>query len=53
MFSEEGSMELVPICDAHGASMIVHELFECYNVAKEEHDEEDLRNFQVPETKGE
>jgi hypothetical protein len=27
------------------ASMIVHELLECYNVPKEEQDEEDLRNI--------
>jgi hypothetical protein len=33
--------------------MTVHELLECYNVAKEEHDEEDPRNVQVPETEGE
>jgi hypothetical protein len=33
--------------------MIVHELLECYNVAKEEQDEEDPRNVQVPETEGE
>jgi hypothetical protein len=52
-FSEEGSMEVVPVCSAHRASMIVHELLECYNVAKEEHDEEDPRNVQVPETEGE
>jgi hypothetical protein len=41
------------MCNAHRASMIVHELLECYNVAKEEHDEEYPRNLQVPETKGE
>jgi hypothetical protein len=33
--------------------MIVHELLECYNVVKEEHDEEDPRNVKVPETEGE
>jgi hypothetical protein len=32
-------MEVVPVCDAHGVSMTVHELLECYNVSKEEHDE--------------
>jgi len=46
-------MEVVPILDAHIASMTVHELLECYNVANEEHDEEDPKNVQVPETKGE
>jgi hypothetical protein len=34
IFSEEGSMEVVPVCSAHKASMIVHELLECYNVMK-------------------
>jgi hypothetical protein len=43
IFSEEGMMEVVPVCSAHRAKMIVHELLECYNVAKEEHDEEDPR----------
>jgi hypothetical protein len=41
------------ICSAHRAKMIVHELLECYNVVKEEHDEEDPRNVQVPKTEGE
>jgi hypothetical protein len=53
IFSEEGSMEVVSVCSAHRANIIVHELLECYNVAKEEHDEEDPRNVQVPETEGE
>jgi hypothetical protein len=46
-------MEVVPICSVHRANMIVHELLECYNVAKEEHDEEDPRNVQVLEIEGE
>jgi hypothetical protein len=33
--------------------MTVHELLECYNFSKEEHDEEYLRNVQVAETEGE
>jgi hypothetical protein len=33
--------------------MTVQKLLECYNVAKEEHDEEDPRNLKVPETEGE
>jgi hypothetical protein len=33
--------------------MIVHELLECYNVPREEHDEEDPRKLKVNETKGE
>jgi hypothetical protein len=37
------------VCSAHGASMFFHELTECYNVAKEEHDEEDTRNIQITE----
>lgn len=53
IFSEEGPMEVVPVCSTHRAAMIVHELLECYNVSKEEHDEEDPRNVQVPETEGE
>jgi hypothetical protein len=53
MFSEEGSIEVVPICSAHRDSMTIHELLECHNVAKEEQDEEDPRNIKVPETEGE
>jgi hypothetical protein len=41
------------MCSAHRASMTIHELLECYNVSKEEQDEEDPRNIQVPETEGE
>jgi hypothetical protein len=41
IFSEEGMMEVVSVCRAHRANIIVHELLECYNVAKEENDEED------------
>jgi hypothetical protein len=36
IFLEERTMEAVPMCRVHRASMIVHELLECYNVAKEE-----------------
>jgi hypothetical protein len=44
---------VVLVYNAHRDLMIVHELMECYNVSKQEHDEEDLRNVQVPETEGE
>jgi hypothetical protein len=53
IFLVEGSMEVVPICNAHRASITIHELLECCNIAKEEQDEEDPRKVQVPETKGE
>jgi hypothetical protein len=43
-------MELVPVCGMHRAVMIVHELLECYYVAKEEPNENDLRNVHVLET---
>ena len=33
--------------------MTVHELLECYNVTKEDQEEEDPRNVQVLETEGE
>jgi hypothetical protein len=33
--------------------MTIYELLKCYNVAKEEYDEEDTRNVQMPKTKGE
>ena len=46
-------MEVIPVCSANKAKMIVREILECYNVAKEEHDEDDPRNVQVPERKGE
>jgi hypothetical protein len=53
IFSEEESMEVIYVCSAHNASMTVHQLLECYNVAQEAQDEEDPRNVQVPETEGE
>jgi hypothetical protein len=43
-------MEVVLVCSVHKANMTIHDLLEYYNVAKEEHDEEDPRNVQVPET---
>jgi hypothetical protein len=53
IFSEEGPMEVVPVYDVHRVAMTIHELLECYNVAKEEHDKEDPRNVKVPEIEGE
>jgi hypothetical protein len=49
IFLEDGLMEVVSMCSAHITSMIVHELLECYNVVKEEQDEEDPRNMQISE----
>jgi len=46
-------MEVVPMCSAHKDSMTIHELLECYNVAKEEQDEVDPRNIQVLKIEGE
>jgi hypothetical protein len=53
ILSEEGPMDMVPMCSAHKANMVVHELLECYNVSKEEYDEEYPRNVKVSKTKGE
>jgi hypothetical protein len=53
IFMEEGTMEVVPVCSVHRASMIIHELLECYNVAKEYQDEENPLNIQIPKTEGE
>jgi hypothetical protein len=50
IFSEEETMEVILVCSEHSTKMIVRELLECYNVAKEEYDEEDPRNVQIPET---
>jgi hypothetical protein len=52
IFSEVETMEVVPISSAHKANMSVHKLLEFYNVTKEEHEEEDPRNVQIPDTKG-
>jgi hypothetical protein len=41
------------VCNAHKSNINVHELLECYNVAKEERDEEDPMNVQVPGIEGE
>jgi hypothetical protein len=38
-------MDVVHECSVHRDSMIVHELLECYNVSKEDQDEEDPRNI--------
>jgi hypothetical protein len=48
IFLVEEMIEVVLVCNAHKASLTVYELLECYNVAKEEHDEEDPKNVQVP-----
>jgi hypothetical protein len=53
IFLEEGPIVVVPMCSVHIASTIVHKLLECYNVVKEEQDEEDTRDIPLPKTKGE
>ena len=50
--SEVETMEVVPMCSAHRYFVIVHEILECYNFAKEYRDEEDPRNIQIPKTEG-
>ena len=45
-------MEVVPLCSAHKAKMIVQKLLECYNVKKEEYEDEDPRDVQIPKTEG-
>jgi hypothetical protein len=37
-------MEVVPLCSLHKSKMMVQKLLECYNVMKEEYEEEDPRN---------
>jgi hypothetical protein len=41
------------VCSAHRATTTIHELLECYIVAKEERDKDDPRNVQVLEMEGE
>jgi hypothetical protein len=53
IFSGQGPMDVVHVCSAHRASMIVHEILEHYNVGKEDQDEEHPRNIQIPENEGE
>jgi hypothetical protein len=50
IFSEEETMEVIPVCSEHNAKMTIRELLEFYNIAKEEYDEEDARNVQIPDT---
>jgi len=45
-------MEMVPVCSVQKGTMIVHELLVCYNVAKEDLEEEDPKNVQVSEIEG-
>jgi hypothetical protein len=33
-FSEEGSMDVVPLCNVHRTSMIVHEILKFYHVGQ-------------------
>ena len=48
-FSSEDSIELVPVCSVHRYSMTVEEVFHCYNVAKEDQEEDkDPRNVKIP-----
>jgi hypothetical protein len=53
IFSEEDSMEVIYVCSAHNIAMTFHQLLECYNVAQEVQEEEDPKNVQILETKGE
>jgi hypothetical protein len=46
IFSKEETMEAIPVCNKHKTKMIVCKLMECYNVSKEEYDEEDPSNVQ-------
>jgi hypothetical protein len=43
-FMEEGEVEIIPTYSVHKEFLTVHELLECYNVTKEEEEEENLRN---------
>jgi phosphohistidine phosphatase SixA len=43
-------MELVPVCSAHRAKMTVQKILECYNITKEEYEEDVPNNVQVLET---
>jgi hypothetical protein len=49
---EEEHIEIIPACSVHRESAIVCELLECYNVTKDDQEEEDPINVQVPNTKG-
>jgi len=52
IFSKVELKEEEPLGSAHKAKLTVHKLLEWYNVRKEEYDEGDPRNVQVPETEG-
>jgi len=52
IFLEVEMMEIVPICSDHKDKMTVKKILECYNVTKEEYEEEDLRNVKIPEIEG-
>jgi len=45
-------MEIVLVCSVHKSTMTIHKILECYNATKEEHEEEDPRNVQIPEIEG-
>jgi hypothetical protein len=53
IFTSEDSIGLVPLCSLPRYFVTVQEVLECYNVVGEDQEDEDPRNFQVPETKGE
>jgi hypothetical protein len=53
IFLEEETMELILVCNEHINNMIVRKLLECYNISKEECDEEDPGNVQIPKIEGE
>jgi hypothetical protein len=52
IFSKVEMMEGVPLCNTRKAMMTFKKLLECYNVMKEEYEDEDPRNIQVPEIEG-
>jgi len=53
MFLVEKSVDVVPVCSMHRASMMIHEILEFYNVGKEYHNKEDPINIQIPDIEGE
>jgi hypothetical protein len=45
-------LEEEPLGSAHKDKLMVQKILECYNVTKEEYEDKNPRNVQVPKTKG-
>jgi hypothetical protein len=50
ILSEVEIIEVVSLCNFYKFMMTIKKILECYSVTKEEYEDEDPRNFKIPDT---